>query len=380
MSVINKQRLALSIYFFLSGICFATWASRIPTIKEFFNFNDAVLGSVLMVMPVGSILGVPFSGWLVSKFDSRTPLIYSFVGFSISLVAIGYAPTPFLLVLSLGFFSFCLRLINISMNTQSISLQNKYKKKIVGSFHGIWSLGGLIGVGFSTVMVKMGVPLNIHVLIIGVITVVASLYFFQFTLKNDKASTGNKFILKKPDPFIMYLGAIVFLAAICEGGIYDWAGVYFKEVIEEDIFTFGYLIFMACMTISRFTSDRLMEHFGMPKLYIFSALLIISGILLAVLFPYFWPAVIGFCLVGFGVAAIFPMTFILAGTSKKYSPGMAISIISTYAIVGMFIGPPLIGYLSFAFGLKAAFITFVIGGFLLIPFSQLFFKRQKKTD
>ena len=113
MSVINKQRLALSIYFFLSGICFATWASRIPTIKEFFNFNDAVLGSVLMVMPVGSILGVPFSGWLVSKFDSRTPLIYSFVGFSISLIAIGYAHTPFLLVLSLGFFSFCLRLINI---------------------------------------------------------------------------------------------------------------------------------------------------------------------------------------------------------------------------------------------------------------------------
>ena len=74
------------------------------------------------------------------------------------------------------------------------------------------------------------------------------------------------------------------------------------------------------------------------------------------------------------------MTFILAGTSKKYSPGMAISIISTYAIVGMFVGPPLIGYLSFAFGLKAAFITFVIGGFLLIPFSQLFFKRQKKIN
>ena len=114
----------------------------------------------------------------------------------------------------------------------------------------------------------MGVPLNIHVLIIGVITVVASLYIFRFTLKNDRANTGNKFILKKPDPFIMYLGAIVFLAAICEGGIYDWAGVYFKEVIKEDIFTFGYLIFMACMTISRFTSDRMMERFGMPKLYV----------------------------------------------------------------------------------------------------------------
>jgi len=115
----------------------------------------------------------------------------------------------------------------------------------------------------------------------------------------------------------------------------------------------------------------------MPTMYIISGILITSGILLAITFPEFWTALLGFCFVGIGVSPIFPMTYILAGKSKKYSPGMTISIIGTYSIVGMFIGPPLIGYLSHAFGLQKAFFTFLFCGLMFIPISQLFFKTQK---
>ena len=170
----------------------------------------------------------------------------------------------------------------------------------------------------------------------------------------------------------------MFFAAVCEGGMYDWSGVYFKEIIKEDVFTYGYLLFITSMAFSRFYSDKLIDYLGMAKTYIFSSLLVGFGILIAILFPYFYPALIGFCLVGFGIAAIFPMTFMLAGTSKKYSPGMAISIISTYATLGMLLGPPIIGYVAHAFGLKNAFIIFMITGLLFIPFSQLFFNYQKK--
>ena len=131
------------------------------------------------------------------------------------------------------------------------------------------------------------------------------------------------------------------------------------------------------MATSRFFLDRILDEIGMPIMYILSGILISIGILLAILFPQFWSALIGFCLVGIGVSAIFPMTYILAGKSKKYSPGMAISIVGTYAIVGMFIGPPLIGYLSHAFGLQYAFLILMFGGLMFIPISQLFFKSQK---
>lgn len=378
MELRAKQRAALSVYFFLSGICFASWASRIPTIKAYFNFNDAELGTILLAMPISSLIGLPISGWLVSKFDSRVPLILSFVLFSFALALIGFSNTPFLLVLALCMFSFSMRILNISVNTQSITLQKRYEKRVVGAFHGLWSTGGVVGVGFSTLMVKMNVPIHIHLLIISILTLVVALVTYQFTIKDDKSSSGNKLIIGKPDLFILYLGLLIFFGAICEGGMFDWSGVYFKEVLHEEVFTYGYLMFMTTMALSRFFSDRLVNRIGVQKTYILSGILIAAGILLAVLFPFFWSALLGFLFVGFGTAAIFPITMTLAGTSQKYSPGMAISIITTYAIFGMLIGPPLIGYISHAFGLKNAFIVFAIVGIMFIPVSHAFFKFQSK--
>jgi MFS family permease len=373
-----KQRIALSVYFFLTGISFATWASRIPTIKAMFHFNDAQLGTVLLAMPISSLIGLPISGWLVSRFDSRKPLIVSFMAFSLALIGIGTAHTPFALVTAICLFSFSMRILNIAINTQSITLQKKFEKRIVGSFHGLWSTGGLVGVAFSTLMVKMGISMQVHLLIISITILLIALIVYRFTLKNDRSNTGNKLIFGKPDPFILYLGMLIFLAAICEGGMFDWSGVYFKEVIKERVFTYGYLSFMTCMAISRFFSDKLIHQIGFKKTYVFSSVVVSTGMLVAIVFPYFWSALLGFCLVGFGTAAIFPMTFALAGTSKKYSPGMAISIITTYGILGMFIGPPVIGYLAHAFGLQNAFFIFVVIGLLIIPFSKLFFRYQSK--
>ena len=380
MELRTKQRIALSLYFFLSGLAFATWASRIPTIKSFFDLNEAELGSVLLAMPVSSMIGLPISGWLVAKYNSRKPLVISFIFFSFSLIFIGYAPTVFTLILAISLFSFFMRLLNIAMNTQSIALQKKFEKKIIGSFHGIWSTGGLVAVGFSTLMVKMNISMSQHLLIISIFTLFAAVLAYPFSIKNDKATYGNKLIIGKPDPFIFYLGLLVFFAAVCEGGMYDWSGVYFKEVIHENIFTYGYLIFMTCMALSRFFSDKFIEKVGMERTYILSASLITIGILIAIIFPVFWPAIIGFCLVGFGVASVFPMTFALAGSSKKYSPGMAISIIATYGIVGMLIGPPLIGYVAHAFNLRISFLILVTSGLMLIPISQLFFQHRKNLD
>jgi MFS family permease len=373
-----KQRIALGTYFFLSGLSFATWASRIPTIKTFFDLNEAELGTVLLAMPISSLIGLPISGWLVSKFDSRQPLLVSFILFIFSLIWIGYIQTTFMLIVAISFFSFFMRILNIAMNTQSLILQRKFEKRIVGSFHGLWSTGGLVGVAFSTLMVKLHVGIANHLLAVSIFSLILIVIAYNFTIKNDKSPTGNKLIFGKPDPFILYLGVIIFLAAICEGGMFDWSGVFFKEVIKEDVFTYGYLSFMTCMALSRFYSDKLINKIGAKRTFVFSSTVITIGILIAIIFPYFWSALLGFCLVGFGTAAIFPMTFALAGSSDKYSPGMAISIISTYGILGMFIGPPLIGYLAHAFGLKNAFFVFVVVGLLIIPISQSFFRFQSK--
>ena len=378
MDKISSQRISLSIYFLLLGFCFATWASRIPSIKTNFNFDEAELGNLLLVMPISSLIGLPISGWLVSKFNSRIPLLASYMILCLSLVMIGFASDLEYLIIGVALFAFCTRIANISVNTQSITLQKQRKKKIIGSFHGLWSLGGLAGALVSTLMVQAGVKMVDHFLYVSIFSLVLGVFSYPFLIAKDKSEIGNKLIIGKPDKYILYLGLMVFFGALCEGGMFDWSGVYFKEVVGEEIFTLGYLIFMAFMALSRFYSDRLTDRIGMPKTYILGASIVTIGMFLAIVFPFYWPVLIGFSLVGIGVAAVFPMTFSLAGSSKKYSPGMAISIISTYGIAGMLIGPPLVGYIAHVVGLQYAFVLFILSGLMLVPLSQLFFKLKSE--
>jgi MFS family permease len=377
MDLKNRQRTFLSIFFFVSGVCFSSWASRIPTIKTFFGYNEAELGTILLFMPISSLIGLPVSGWLVSRYDSRIPMLFGFIVLAFALSSIGFATTDFVLITSLCVFAFSMRVLNISMNTQAIGLQKLFDRKINGSFHGLWSTGGIVGVGFSTLMVALDVSIANHLLMVAVTTLVLTFFSYRFLLRNDRSKSGNKLILGKPDPYIAYLGMLVFFAGLCEGGMFDWSGIYFKEVVKVEIFTWGYLTYMICMALSRFASDRLVERIGMATTFIVSSGFIFFGILLAIIFPTFWPSMIGFCLTGFGTAAIIPMTFTLASGSKKYSPGMAISLIATYGIVGMFIGPPLVGYLAHAFNLRVSFLIFAFSGAMFIPVSQLFFRYKK---
>ena len=136
---------------------------------------------------------------------------------------------------------------------------------------------------------------------------------------------------------------------------------------------------MISMTISRFFTDRIIMKMGMSNLFLISAVIVVLGITILILFPYFFTALLGFFIAGFGVASIFPMAFLLAGQSKKYAPGMAISIVGTYSTIGVLIAPPLIGYLAHIFNLNYAFLFFICAALFLIYFFQKGFLLFSKT-
>ena len=370
MKTNKHHRLALSAFFFLSGFCFSSWASRIPSIKLTFDMNEAELGSFLFILPVCSLIGLPISGWLISKYDSRYLLISGFLIYIFSLLGIGFASNIQSLTVVVCFFAFGLRAINISMNTQAIQLQKRYGRTINGSFHGIWSLGGLFGILFATSMIYFNITMFVHLAVVVVFALVLSLTASSYLLKNDRETGGNKLRLGSPDKFIFYTGLVVFCAAVCEGGIYDWSSVYFREVVNAELFTLSYLVFMVAMTLSRFFTDALTNLLGMKKLFLISASVVVFGVLILILFPTFYPALVGFFITGLGVASIFPMSFSLASHSKKYAPGLAISIVGTYATVGVLLAPPFVGYVAHIFSLNLAFLIFVIAAFLLIVFSR----------
>src|SRR5690606_427662 len=206
MELKDRQRTHLGAFFFFSGFCFSSWASRIPTIKATFDFNEAELGTILLFMPISSLIGLPVSGWLVSRFDSRHPLTAGFIAMCVALALIGFSSNSVALVASVCVFAFSMRIFNIAVNTQAITLQKQFDRKINGAFHGLWSTGGIAGVGFSTLLVAFKIPMNIHLLVVALIGLLATAISQRHLLSKDRAPSGNRLHFGKPDPYIIYLG------------------------------------------------------------------------------------------------------------------------------------------------------------------------------
>src|SRR5687768_16646769 len=151
----KAARLSIGAFFFLAGVCFASWASRIPDIKQYLHLSDAGLGAVLLALPVGLLISLPFSGWLVTHFGSRKMVIPAAISYALLLPLIGLVQTAWQLAGVLFFFGLVGNLCNISMNTQAVSLEALYKRSIIASFHGIWSLGGFTGGSLGTLMINL---------------------------------------------------------------------------------------------------------------------------------------------------------------------------------------------------------------------------------
>ncbi|MCV9386955.1 MFS transporter [Reichenbachiella ulvae] len=374
----RKSRLAVSAFFLVHGINLASWASRIPDIKERMDINDAEMGTLLLVMPISSILGLVSAGWILRNFDNKTPLITGMIAQCISLAAIGMSDNLYTLSAALFFLALSFRITGIAMNTQAVILQKSYAKPINGSFHAMWSFGGIMGVGLTSLLLALKVTILPHLIGVAIMLAIISIAAYPYLPTGDRAEEGSKIKLGKPDKSLFYLGVLILLASFCEGGMFDWSGVYFKDIVNVELYTAGYFTFMICMTLSRIMLDKfIIIRMKKEHVYLISSLMITGGILLATSLPYLIPAMAGFSIVGMGTAVVIPTTFLLAGDSKKYSAGMAISIISTYSVVGMLFGPPLIGFISEAFGLKISFLFFAVMGLLILPVSRLYFRSVK---
>lgn len=358
-------RVATSVFFFIAGLTFATWASRIPDIQNKLQLSDAGLGGVLFALPAGLMASLPLSGWLVGKFGSRKLVTAGAVLYPMTLIILGVAGSVWLLTAGLFLFGLFANVINIAMNTQAVGIEKLYGKSIMASFHGLWSVAGFTGAAIGTLFVSAGLSPLIHFALIFVLTGLLSIIAYRFTLPHDDAPGKTQPLFVKPDRSILIPGIIAFCCLLCEGAMADWSGVYFKKVVEAPVSltTLGYLSFTGTMALGRFLGDWLVMKTGVKRMLQLSGSLITVGLLLAVFFPYLVTATIGFLLVGFGVSSVVPVVYGIAGRSKTMSASTALASVSTIGFLGFLIGPPLIGFIAQAINLRWSFALIAIVGF-----------------
>lgn len=364
-TLFRKYRIATSIFFFIAGLTFSTWASRIPAIQAKLELSDAGLGAVLFALPAGLMTSLPVSGWLVSRFGSRPMVIVGSVFYPLILLLLASSTSVLQLVLSLFSFGIMGNLINIAMNTQAVGVETLYGRSVMASFHGLWSLAGFTGAVVGTFFVSRGLPPIIHFSIVSGVCVLLVILSYKFTLPHDIGHRQRQKAFVKPDKKILLLGMIAFCCLVNEGAMSDWSGVYFKNIVKApaSLITLGYVAFTSTMALGRFVGDSLVTKFGIKRMLQISGSVITSGLLLAVIFPYLPTATAGFFLVGFGVSSVVPIVYGLAGKSTTMSAGAALAAVSTIGFLGFLIGPPLIGFIAQAISLRWSFTLIAILGF-----------------
>ena len=361
------HRIAVSSYFFLAGLCFFSWASRIPNIQTKLHLDNAALGGVLLGLPAGLMVSLPLAGWLVARMGSRPIAMTAALLYAAMLPVLGLVTQAWELVAALFLFGMGGNLLNISMNTQAIGTEAMYGRTIMASYHGLWSLAGFSGALLGNLFISLGwLPWEHFLVISGMALVIVVASSGQLVVTDGGSRSGQP-IFARPDRSLINLGIIAFCSMICEGSMFDWSNVYWQRVVlpPKALAGLGLTAFSFTMAGGRFVGDMLATRWGIRRMLQVSGGLTAAGLLIAILFPFLLPALAGFLFVGAGVSSVVPLVYSAAGRSRVLSPGVALAAVSTIGYLGFLFGPPFIGFIAQASSLRVSLGLIAILGSLI---------------
>ena len=365
-SYLKRIRWAVALFYFCMGLCFSTWVSRIPTIREAMGMSEADLGTLLFAIPFGQMFIMPFSGRIVNKYGSHKTVVLGLCLYATALIGLGFAQERWQLMVGLFFYGICSNITNISVNTQGIYTEGLFRRAIMSSFHGAWSTagftGGLIGLG----MLALNLNTYVHFIIVAAVVFIIVGFNYKYLVKVKQVPLPRKRkLFSKPDPLLLWLGVMAFCCMVSEGIMFDWSGVYFKDVVKvpASLTTLGFTAFMVMMALGRFSGDIIIRKFGRKRILKIAGCMVSVGLFSAVAFPYIVPATISFMIVGLGVSTIVPSIFGIAGRNPNVPPSIALQTVSSVSFLGFMIGPPIIGYIAHATSLRISFAIIAVFGF-----------------
>lgn len=356
---------ATRIIFFLAGFITATWAVMVPFARANTGVNEAQLGTLLLCLGVGALIAMPVTGWLTSRFGCRRVILVAIALIIISTPWLSVLSDPLLLALALLLFGVGIGVTDCAMNIQAILVEKQAAKPVMSGFHGMYSVGGIAGAGFMTLLLAMGFSVLTRCLLAVLAVIIMTLVSASGLLTFANPAEGPVFAV--PRGSVLIIGIICFAVFLTEGTVLDWSAVYLTDVraIPASLGGLGYTCFAIAMTAARLTGDRIISSLGRLPVVLGGALIAAAGMAM-VTFIASWPlALLGYTLVGAGCANIVPVMFSAAGSQTVMPQAVAVPAITTLGYLGVLSGPAVIGYvahythLSFSFSLIMALMLIV---------------------
>lgn len=365
-SVGPKQRLSTRLAFLAAGLAMSAWAPLVPFAKERLALGEADLGLLLLCLGAGSLMAMPVTGLLASRFGCRVVVLVSGAFVCLVLPGLAMAPTPMLLGATLFAFGAALGTLDVAMNVQAVIVERESGGALMSGFHGLFSVGGFIGAGLMALMLWAGMtPVGASVAVSSLVAL-SLLAGAPHLLREPDAGEGHGSMFVVPHGAVIFIGVLCFLCFLAEGAILDWSALLLtsEQGMDATRAGLGYAAFAAAMTVGRLTGDRVVSRLGGKRVLLLGGLCSAAGFFVAVLAPSAPLALVGFLLVGLGASNVVPILFTAAGNQSAMPAGLAIGAITTLGYAGILAGPAVIGFVAHAVSLNLAFAG--LGGAMLV--------------
>jgi len=362
-------RRATRLIFLVSGMAVSAWAPMVPYVKARLGLDDAQLGMALLAFGGGSMLSMPFVGWLAHRLGNRVVILSAGLLMCLALPVLAEVSSVAMLVGTLLYFGVMLGAVDVAMNAYAVEVERRSGDRLMSGFHGLFSVGGLTGAALLSALLALGLPLSGAAVVIAAALALTVLWL-RDGLRGDASSPGvdieERTRIGMPHARAWLLGLLCFVSFVAEGAMLDWSAVFLRDVrgVLPATAGFGYACFSVAMAVGRFFGDRLIARYGPAWAVRLGAGLAAAGFVLVASVPLTAAAWVGFVLIGLGASNIVPVMFSAAGRLAGTPPAVAIATATTLGYVGLLSGPALIGFVAHASSLSTAFMA--VGALLVL--------------
>jgi MFS family permease len=372
---LKRAKLAVTFTFITNGLAVGSFVARIPDIKAHFDISNATLGTALLSSSIGVFLALGPSGKLSAKYGSSPIAFWASLALATATGLLGFIFNIAWFCFSLFLFGFALAFQDVAMNSHAVALEHKSGKRMMSVFHGMFSVGGLLGGAIGGAFSQGKISFSVQSLVVGTFVVMVALFVRPRWL--PAAADKHEFIaegkVRRRPRLLWILGFFGFCGALSEGAAGDWGGILTRDTFHASHFvsTLPYIAFSATMVIGRFSGDRLAHRFGAPRILSAGGALASIGLAVGLLIGSSFGVVLGWLFLGMGLSVVIPLLFSAAGTiaatrfKGQIAPSQAVAIVSGISYVGFIVGPPTLGFVADLIQLRwAMFVPVVLVAFL----------------
>jgi MFS family permease len=378
-----RWRNALFVIFALSGLGIASWLGRVPSIRDILHASTLEMGLLAGGISIGSIVGVTMSSHIIARFGAQKTAMGGLILLGVGAVGGGLSASLgggfWAILVCMAVFGFGNGTLDVAMNVSAAAAERVLGRTVMPLFHASFSLGTMLGAILGAGAEQFGVPVGVHVPIIGVLIAIFGIVFsgrlqseelghaVDAAAATETASSWRGRFAIWAMPSTILLGLIVLGMSSAEGSANDWLALAMVDGhhVSNAAGTAIFFVFVTAITVARVAGSPLVDRYGRVVMLRASAVSAIIGLLLVILSPVVWLAVVGVVFWGFGAALGFPLGLSAAADDSR-NAAARVGAVATIGYVAFLALPPLIGFLGEHFGLLnslfSVFVLIVIAG------------------